>query len=817
MLGRPRNWARPRLEFLKFVLFAFTKFVEARIERGLASAAGASTRKISVEIYPCPARYVPIKNLMLYFIIENDIIMLMKKKSGVLDDIKKETVKSVFAVVFLAVAIFLILAAFDKAGIIGEKIFRSARYLLGVGYFLFPVLFLLLCFASIKSFRKKFPLAKIIASFLFFLSALGLTNVIISAKAGLIGALISRGLIALFDSYFSAILLAAISVISLLVIFEAELKLESFSFIGKIFRRKKPVYDDVEALAKKYANQPETEEKAEDNETAEKERAVEKKETEKLENGEFMISPKEWRVVAKPYLPPPLSILEHDKGKPGVGDIKANANVIKRTLQNFGIIVEMDEVSIGPSVTRYALKPAEGVKLSKIIALQNDLALALAAHPIRIEAPIPGRSLVGIEIPNSTKTIVGLGTLFAAEEFARSEKSLLVALGKSVSGGCHFGNFGKMPHLLIAGATGSGKSVTIHGLIASLLYRNGPENLKFILIDPKRVELTLYNKIPHLLTPVITDAKKAILALRWACKEMERRYEMLEAESVRDIDSYHKNVLAPELKKLAGKKNTADEKEIPDLMPYIVIVIDELADIMSTYPRELEAAVVRLAQMSRATGIHLILSTQRPSVNVITGLIQANIPARIALQVSSQVDSRTILDGSGAEKLLGAGDMLYLGGEMAKPLRLQSPFISETEVKEIVKYLAVNYRDEIPSEINLTESAGAKTVFDNSSFGAEENFDDEDELYEQAREEVIRAGKASTSYLQRKLRIGYARAARLVDMLEERGVIGPGEGARPREVITPLRQNLSEMSSLPTDKASAKIETNDEENPSVLL
>ncbi|TSC67529.1 MAG: DNA segregation ATPase FtsK/SpoIIIE, S-DNA-T family [Parcubacteria group bacterium Gr01-1014_73] len=719
-----------------------------------------------------------------------------------MDNIKKETTKSAFAVVFFAVAVFLILAAFGKAGIVGEKIFRGAQYLLGVGYFLFPILFFLLCFASIKSFRKKFPLAKIIAAFLFFLSALGLTDIIISAKAGLIGALISRGLIALFDSYFSAVFLATIVAISLLIIFEAELKLESLSFIGKIFRRKKPVpvYEDVEALAEKYTAQPETDEE----ETKEYQTEKVEQNTDKTE--EFTISPQEWRVVAKPYTPPPLSILEHDKGKPGVGDIKANANVIKRTLQNFGIVVEMDEVSIGPSVTRYALKPAEGVKLSKIIALQNDLSLALAAHPIRIEAPIPGRSLVGIEIPNSTKTIVGLGTLFAAEEFTRSEKSLLVALGKSVSGGCHFGNLGKMPHLLIAGATGSGKSVSIHGLIASLLYRNGPENLKFILIDPKRVELTLYNKIPHLLTPVITDAKKAILALRWACKEMERRYEMLEAESVRDIDSYHKNVLAPELKKLAGKKNAADEKEIPDLMPYIVVVIDELADIMSTYPRELEATVVRLAQMSRATGIHLILSTQRPSVNVITGLIKANIPARVALQVSSQIDSRTILDGSGAEKLLGAGDMLYLGGEMAKPLRLQSPFISETEVKEIVKYLAVNYRDEIPSEINLTESTGAKTVFDNS-LGGEETFDNEDELYEQAREEVIRAGKASTSYLQRKLRIGYARAARLVDMLEERGVIGPGEGARPREVINapPIVNHI------------ANTVTNNEENRQGLL
>ncbi len=731
------------------------------------------------------------------------------KKKGILDDIKTETTKSAFAIVFFAIAIFLILAAFDRAGIVGEKIYISAKYLFGVGYFLFPILFFLLCFASIKSFHRKFPLAKIITSFLFFLAALGLTDILIPAQGGIIGSLISQGLISLFDFYFSGICLAAIAVISLLVIFETELKLDSFSFIWKIFRRKKPVYDDVEALAEKYAGQPEEDEEKEtgDNETEEEKESDGKDEKEKFENGEFMISPKEWRAIAKPYTPPPLSILERDKGKPGVGDIKANANVIKRTLQNFGIVVEMDEVSIGPSVTRYALKPAEGVKLSRIITLQNDLSLALAAHPIRIEAPIPGRSLVGIEIPNNTKTIVGLATLFSDEEFTRSEKPLLIALGKSVSGSCHFGNLGKMPHLLIAGATGSGKSVTIHSLIASLLYRNGPENLKFILIDPKRVELTLYNKIPHLLTPVITDAKKAILALRWAAKEMERRYEILETESVRDIDSYHKNILAPELKKIAAKKNSDEKKEIPDLMPYIVIVIDELADIMSTYPRELEAAIVRLAQMSRATGIHLILSTQRPSVNVITGLIKANIPARIAMQVASQVDSRTILDGSGAEKLLGAGDMLYLGGEMSKPLRLQSPFISETEVKEIVKYLANNYRDEVPNEINLIEPTGAKTVFAGSSLSGEENFDDEDELYEQAREEVVRAGKASTSYLQRKLRIGYARAARLIDILEERGVIGPGDGARPREVIN----------APPTNNPIANTKTSEEENQSALL
>ena len=441
----------------------------------------------------------------------------------------------------------------------------------------------------------------------------------------------------------------------------------------------------------------------------------------------------------------------------------------------------MDEVSIGPSVTRYALKPAEGVKMSRIVALQNDLALALAAHPIRIEAPIPGKSQVGIELPNTTKATVGLASLLSHNDYQTSEKPLLVSLGKSVAGISRFGNLAKMPHLLIAGATGSGKSVTIHSLVASLLFRNSMDVLKFIMIDPKRVELTLYNKIPHLLTPVVTDPKKAILALKWAAKEMDRRYDILESESVRDIESYHKNILAPALEKSSSVKTEGDVS-LPETMPYIVIIIDELADIMATYPREMEAAVVRLAQMSRAVGIHLVLSTQRPSVNVITGLIKANIPARIALQVSSQIDSRTILDTGGAEKLLGAGDMLFLSGEMSKPERLQGAFLSENEVKKITKYLSQKYEGPAVSDLALTgqDAENNNPIFDG-------NFDNDDEidddLYEEARAEVIKAGKASTSYIQRKFRVGYARAARLMDVLEERSVIGPADGSRPREVL----------------------------------
>jgi S-DNA-T family DNA segregation ATPase FtsK/SpoIIIE len=391
----------------------------------------------------------------------------------------------------------------------------------------------------------------------------------------------------------SLVFLAALVIISILIAFNQELDLKSlFSWNRESNDSEEDSEEDEEVdikLSTPIEEEPKKETKIEDKSKKEVDGIKNKK------NMKIAVGDDEANFIKsltasadKAYTPPPLSLLERDKGKPVVGDVKANANIIKRTLSNFGIDVEMDEVSIGPSVTRYALKPAEGVKLSRIVALQNDLALALAAHPLRIEAPIPGKSLVGIEIPNTVKTTVGLGTLFTSEEFQNSEKPLLVSLGKGISGKSHFANVGKMPHLLIAGATGSGKSVTIHALIVSLLYRLSPEKLKFIMIDPKRVELTLYNKIPHLLTPVITDSKKAILSLKWAAKEMDRRYNILQASGVRDIESYHKTIYEPALAKVKVRKDGDIESENrgPEPMPFIVIIIDELADIMSTYPRE---------------------------------------------------------------------------------------------------------------------------------------------------------------------------------------------------------------------------------------
>lgn len=705
------------------------------------------------------------------------------KKNNKKVELKDETRSSIWGIVLLILAVLIVLSIFKAAGIAGEFLYKTLASLFGFGYYLLPILLGIVGISFMRSGRPHVATLHAITGFGVMATSLGIMDIasngdgqsLIITYGGYLGSLIAWPFIKLFGMYASILILGALLIICLIVLFDERPNLVSlWQSIVAFF--KQPI--TLPFTKKEYSEDDyNTEEETVDEKSVEKEEVpLEYDEEEIGEPSEEVLSPKKKFKTA--YVPPPLSLLEKDKGKPNVGDLKGNMNIIQRTLANFGISVEMDEVTIGPTITRYALKPAQGMKLSRIVGLQNDLSLALAAHPIRIEAPIPGKSLVGIEIPNKVKSTVGLATLLADEKFQNSPKPLTVALGRGLSGKAVFGNLAKMPHTLIAGTTGSGKSVTVHSIITSLLYRNGPEDMRLILVDPKRVELTLYNKIPHLLTPVITDPKKTILALKWAAKEMDRRYDVLQENSVRDVESYHQTIYA--------KAKKSDDVE---RLPYIVIIIDELADIMQAYPRELESAIVRLAQMSRAVGIHLILSTQRPSVNVITGLIKANVPTRVALQVSSQIDSRTILDAGGAEKLLGAGDMLYASGEMSQPERLQSAFISEDEVKKVVEYLKNAYIDEIPDTIELSGNIEKG----NSMFSDTMSDDSDDDLYEDARAIVIETGKASTSYLQRKLGIGYARAARLIDILEERGVVGPGNGAKPRDVLEKPIDHTSDM------------------------
>ena len=485
---------------------------------------------------------------------------------------------------------------------------------------------------------------------------------------------------------------------------------------------------------------------------------------------------------------PSLDLLEKGGGRAKGGDLDKNVEIIEKTLRNFGIEVERGDIKVGPSVTQYSFRPAVGVKVSKIMALQNDIALALAKHPIRIEAPIPGRSMIGIEVPNNVPALVRMRDILETPEFTDRESNLTLALGKDVGGEFLYADLDKMPHLLIAGSTGTGKSVAINGIITSLLYQNSPQDMKMIMIDPKRVELSLYNDIPHLLSNVVVENGKVVNVLKWAVNEMEERYRLLQDTGSRDIGSYNEKVIGGKTKKYVNPEDGKVVEEKLKKLYYIVIIIDELADLMGSHGKEVEGAIVRLAQMARAVGIHLIISTQRPSVEVLTGLIKANITTRIAFQVATQIDSRTILDMSGAEKLLGNGDLLYLSASSPKPKRIQGVFISESEVKRVVKFIKSQKIEENGEESDLEQELSERdkaTINDQGKLEFDDVADSSevDELYESAKEEVIRAGKGSASFLQRRLRIGYARAARLLDMLEERGIVGPAEGSKPREVF----------------------------------
>lgn len=458
---------------------------------------------------------------------------------------------------------------------------------------------------------------------------------------------------------------------------------------------------------------------------------------------------------------PGLDILEKKQKPADAGDVKHNAQIIQDTLGEFGIDVEMEGANIGPKVTQYTLKPPSGVKLTRITQLETNIALNLAAQALRIEAPIPGQRAVGIEVPNRKAADVRLYGILSSRQWSGTSEPLGFAIGKDIAGDAVVGELNKMPHLLIAGQTGSGKSVMINTLLTSLLYRNSPADMRLILVDPKQVEMAPYEDIPHLLTPIITEPEKTISALKWAVNEMERRYSLLAEQKLRDI-------------------HTFNQKNSEEAMPYIVIVIDELADLMMVAARDVEALIVRLAQKARAVGIHLVLATQRPSVDVITGLIKANVPARIAFTVASQVDSRTILDQVGAEKLLGQGDMLLLTPAMNKPKRIQGAWVTDDEVVKITDHLRMQrppqYDDEIVAQPVQLNGKGGIVMDHDAGSG-------DDDMYKDAVRVVVEAGKASTSLLQRRLRIGYGRAARIIEEMEEQGIVGAASGSKPRDVL----------------------------------
>ncbi|MEK7541310.1 MAG: DNA translocase FtsK [Patescibacteria group bacterium] len=691
------------------------------------------------------------------------------------------TKKAILAIAAFIAAILLLLSYLGKGGLAGQGIYRLLSALLGSGYFFAPIIFVLMGFSFLFGSSRKLVAPTAVGGILFLFASLGILNISFGSGAGgIVGAAVSVPLLRLFDFWAGLVIAAGVFLISLLLVFDIPLwwkryreESEDGAPMPDVVPPAPPVALPADADASLLARM----------EAAIAARlGAHSKDAPQAGATETPVVPvmpvpaagtadedttalPRYRAPPTRYKKPPFDLLQGDRGTPSSGDIRANANIIKRTLENFGIMVEMGEVSIGPTVTQYTLRPAEGVRLSRIVGLNSNLALALAAPSLRIEAPIPGKSLVGIEVPNRSIALVGLRALIEHPSFQELPQPLMVALGRDVAGSPVYADLARMPHLLVSGSTGAGKSVSIHSLVASLLYHNGPEILRFIMVDPKRVELSVYNNIPHLLTPVITDAQKTIRALRWATKEMDRRYDLLSGTHTRDIAGYN-----------VGVAKGADR----EVLPYIVIIIDELADLMAVYPREVEGSIIRLAQMARAVGIHLIMATQRPSVEVITGLIKANITSRIAFQMASQVDSRTILDNAGAEKLLGNGDMLFLAGDSGRPRRIQGAYVSEQEVKRVAAFL----RDGAPAPEYAAEEDlfSGKIEESGDGRGDDTEYGDDDPLYGEAQALVVDAGKASASYLQRRLRVGYARAARLLDMMEAKGVVGPADGAKPREV-----------------------------------
>jgi S-DNA-T family DNA segregation ATPase FtsK/SpoIIIE len=666
---------------------------------------------------------------------------------------KKDTLYSIASVLLLSIGA-LIIISFSRQGSLLAKINTFIAFQFGWTALLIPFLFVA---AGLMLTQLKWKITKptvFLGSLLFFISAMALTS------SGKIGEEVWLNISALISKPGAVVVLLGSAFIGFMIFTETpfdEILINLSKIIRKVSRFSK------RSKKASYVAQTEIQIKGMEEESQKKKPEAKKEESKKKQASDLGT-----QVVTnvpdqdeKVWELPPLDILEDVLGeKADRGDLKGNAAIIEQTLDSFGVQARVVEVNTGPAVTQYALEISLGTKLSKITALQNDLALALAAPTgqIRIEAPIPGRALVGIEIPNRKPEFVGLKKMLTSEQMKKSKSVLTVGLGLDVSGTSVVANIARMPHVLIAGATGSGKSVCINSFIATMLFRASPNEIKFILIDPKRVELPIYNGIPHLLTPVIVEPEKVVSALKWTIAQMEKRYKMFAEVGARNIEGYNE---------LSGFQ----------ALPYIVVIIDELADIILFSPSEVEDTITRLAQMARATGIHLILATQRPSVDVLTGLIKANIPCRIAFNVTSMVDSRVIIDMPGSEKLLGRGDMLYIPPEQSKPTRIQGTFVSEPEVHRLIEHLKQSgikpqYTEEVTSKYKAKVTGGV---------GVRD--EEVDELFDEAVRLVCEYDRASASLLQRRLSVGYARAARILDQLEHTGVVGPSEGSKPREVL----------------------------------
>lgn len=676
--------------------------------------------------------------------------------------LKQDTVFSLISLFFWTIAGLIILSFSGQGDLLKTlQLFLQTRF--GFAALILPFIFVS---AGLMISQINWKVAKpnvFLGGILVFVSILGLF------RGGAIGSELFRNIAVLIHPIGAGLLLTTIGVAGFLIMSEKAID-EVLVALGKIFTNlKAPKLSSASTPAQAAATQMKI--KGADRSLSGDEDSDTKKDSpdknkpsskagDSKDKSMTVVTSQTGNIV---WEPPPLSLLSNSGGGTADrGDLKQNAATIESVLESFGIKARVVEVNCGPAVTQYALEISLGTKLSKITALQNDLALGLAAPTgqIRIEAPIPGRSLVGIEIPNRTPEFVTLRTMLKSDTLKKNKSKLSVALGLNVSGEPVVGDIDTMPHLLIAGATGSGKSVAINAFLATILFRASPEEVKFILVDPKRVELTGYNDIPHLLTPVIVEPEKVLAALKWAITEMNGRYKLFAEVGVRNIGSYND---------LSGFQ----------ALPYIVIVIDELADIMLFSPGEVEESITKLAQMARATGIHLVLATQRPSVDVITGLIKANIPTRMAFNVTSMVDSRVILDTPGAEKLLGRGDMLYIPPNQSKPTRIQGTFVSDKEISNLIGYLKdlgmkPQYAEEVTTKFQpMVVTSGSGAVLE-----------DVDDMFEDAVRTVIQYNRASASLLQRSLSIGYARAARVLDQLEQAGIVSPTDGSsKPRDVL----------------------------------